>query len=144
MLSNFGRGRFFTVSFATGACLALAGCGPGVGDLNGKVTFENKPVCSGSVLVQGSDGIVKGGEIKPDSTYRIEGIAAGAVKVSLNSPDPGEMKVAMRKKDQEPPAPKDRSKWFAIPEDYADFDKSGLTFNLKRGSNNWDIPLLSK
>jgi hypothetical protein len=122
-------------------CLSATGCGPGRGELSGKVSYKDKPVVSGSVVVAGSDGVPKGGEIKPDGTYEVKDIAAGQVKITVHSPDPGAMKIIPRKKDQPPPPPKDRSKWFAIPEAYADFEKSELTFMLKRGKNSFDINL---
>jgi len=108
------------------------------------VTFENKTVCSGSVLAKGSDGIIKGGEISPEGVYKIEGIAAGKISLAVTSPDPGEYKVAKRKKDQAPPPPKDRSKWFAISPAYGEFDKSGLEYTLKRGANTYDLALKAK
>lgn len=120
--------------------LPVVGCGPGQGDLSGKVSFQGKPVCSGSVVVRGSDGVPVGGEIKADSTYVVKNVAAGSVLVTVNSPDPGEARTMLRV-GQAPPPPKDRSKWFAIPERYAEFSTSGLSYQLKAGPNSWDIDL---
>lgn len=139
---SFSRWTLF--GFATITFLLVSGCGPGQGDISGKVTFESKQVVLGSVLVKGSDGVVKGGEITPEGTYKVEGIAAGKIILSVNSPDPAEYKVGLRKKDQKPPPPKDRSKWFAIPKDYGEFNTSGLTFDLRPGGNTFDIALKSK
>jgi len=132
------------LGFAIVTCLVLSGCGPGQGDLAGAVTFQGKQLASGSVIVRGSDGVVVGGEIMPDGTYLVKDITAGKVLITVNSPDPGDYKVAMRKKDQAPPPPKDRSKWFPIPEHFGDFEKSELSFLLKRGKNQFDIELKSK
>src|SRR2546423_1305899 len=103
----------------------LAGCGPGRGDLQGKVSYQNKVVRSGSVLAVGGDGLPRGGKIEDDGTYTIRDICAGPVKILVNSPDPGNYVHHPRKKDEPPPPPKDRSHWFEIPGHYGDFETSG-------------------
>jgi hypothetical protein len=117
----------------------VVGCGRGRGDLQGTVTFQNKPVRFGSVQVLGSDGITKAGSINDDGTYVVEDILAGPIKIAVHSPDPGQIHVATRK--GEPPPKADRSKWFRLPDKFADFDKSELTFSLRAGPNTFDIPL---
>jgi hypothetical protein len=118
---------------------ALAGCGPERGDVGGKVSFQGKPLCSGSVLIAGSDG-VKSSPIQADSTYQITGVPTGLVQISVSSPDPG-IVIPSARNLQAPPPPKDNSKWFPIPEDYGDFKKSGLSYDITAGRNPWDIDL---
>src|SRR5437660_12134918 len=106
-------------------CLPFAsGCGGGIGDLKGKVSFENQTVCSGSVTVFGGDGLVKSAPIGADGSYHVKDIAAGTIKIIVNSPQPG---VAPKnpstrpgKQMDMPRPPGDADKWFAIPGDYAD------------------------
>jgi len=142
---NTSRCAVFVFSFTSALLVLLTGCGPGKGDLSGKVFFEEKAVCSGSVIVGGSDGVPKSSPIEPDGSYVVKDVAAGTVKLTVHSPDPGEVKFMPRKEGDKPPPAKDRSKWFPIPEEYNDFDKSGLTFDLKRSTmNNFDIKLKSK
>ena len=94
----------------------------------------------GSVVVLGSDGIPKSGQIQDDGTYTITGIAAGSVKISVSSPDPGESQPSQRIPGT--PQPKvGRTGWFAIPDKYGDFAKSELTYGLKRGANSFNIDL---
>ena|SRR5437588_766530 len=120
--------------------LTLIGCGPGRGDITGKVSYQGKPLRSGTVSVLGSDGVPKSGLINQDGTYTIHDAPAGSIKALVTSADPGESQPAVR--IQGTPQPKvDRSGWFAIPEKYGDFEKSGLTFELKSGPNTWDIDM---
>jgi hypothetical protein len=136
---------FFVAAFALFVIATLTGCGPGRGDLSGKVYFEEKIVSSGSVIVGGSDGVPRSGEIAADGSYAVKDIAAGQVKITVHSPDPGAVKYIPRKDEDKPPPPKDRSKWFPLPDEYNDFTKSGLTFKLRRGVNNsFDIKLTAK
>ncbi len=132
--------RSFLASTICAMAFLLAGCAPGQGDLKGAVTFEGKAVCSGYVNVEGGDGIVVGGEIRPDGTYEVKNIGAGKIRLAVYSPDPAEVTVLARRPEEIPP-PKDRSKWFPIPEHYSDFAKSDLTFQLSRGANPFNIEL---
>src|SRR5262249_13143446 len=116
------------------------GCGPGRGELSGKVTYGNKPLRMGSVVVLGSDGIPKSALIQENGSYTITEIAACCLKLSVTSPDPGRSQPSQRIPGT--PQPKvDRTGWFAIPDKYGDFEKSGLTFDLKPGPNTRDLEL---
>src|SRR5262245_45386467 len=91
--------------------VAVIGCGPGRGDLGGKVSYQGKSLQFGSVTVLGSDGIPRGGLIQNDGSYLVEDIAAGPVKIAVTSPDPVKSQPKPRKKDSAPPTP-DRTGWF--------------------------------
>ena len=126
-----------------GLSLATAGCGPGQGSLTGKVSYQHKSVCSGSVLVVGGDGLISDSPIDADGVYAVKNVVAGTVKIIVNSRQPGTAKNLSTRPDKKvamPVAPIDPG-WFPIPEHYADFDKSGLTFQLKPGANVWNIEL---
>jgi hypothetical protein len=133
--------RSFSSLVVAGVCtLALLGCESGQGNLSGKVTFGDKAVRYGSVAVHGSDGVLKTGAINTDGTYTVEGLAAGPAKIAVISLDPSESQSKMRKKDAK--APKvEKEGWFSLPEKYADPDKSGLTFDVRRGPNSHDIAM---
>lgn len=121
--------------------MLATGCGGGTGELNGTVTYKGQPLHTGSVLVFGRDGIPHSGLIQDDGTFSVPGIPTGPVKIGVSSPDPREQRVAMRKKDQEiKPAPV-MPKWIAIPDQFADPDKSDLTFTVKHGKNSFNIDL---
>lgn len=118
--------------------ITLAGCA-GRGDLKGAVHYQDKTVQVGTVQAAGADGIPRFSLIK-EGTYEIKDLPAGTVRITVSSPDPGQLKVAMRKVGEKPPAA-DRTGWFPIPEKYADFKTSDLTFDLQRGENRYDIKL---
>src|SRR5262245_33317393 len=67
--------------------LVALGCG-GQGNVSGKVTFQNKAVPFGTVLIEGSDGSHSQGNIASDGSYSVLSIAPGKVKVAVNSPNP--------------------------------------------------------
>jgi len=120
--------------------VALIGCGPGRGDLSGKVSFEGKPLKIGSVNVLGQDGLPKGAQISPDGTYKVADIQAGTVKIQVTSLDPASTQPAVRIPGSGT-TKADSSGWFPIPDHFGDFEKSKLTFELKPGPNTLDIEL---
>lgn len=128
--------------------LTLAGCG-GRGELAGSVTYQDRKVVSGSVLVVGSDGLPHYSGIEPDGTYRVTDLPVGEVQIAVNSPDPGASApdaalVAGKYEGEDPPPPAppvNRSNWFPLPERYGFPQTSGLIFELRRGPNTHDIRL---
>jgi hypothetical protein len=94
---------------------SLAGCGPGVGDVTGRVTHRGKPVVCGSVVLVGPDGMTKVGAIAADGTYAVSGVGAGRAGVAVFSLDPARpldpYKAARThgKAEAEPPADADRN-----------------------------------
>lgn len=124
-----------------GACAAFtSGCGAKSGELTGRVTFQGKNLQQGTVLVASSSGSVHSGLIQSDGTYTIPGIPVGPAKIAVNCPDPRDVKVIPRKKEEKVPAA-DVSKWISIPEKYADPEKSGLSINIRPGTNTFPIDL---
>jgi hypothetical protein len=130
--------------------LFLASCGPGRGDLEGKVTYEGKPVTYGDVSVFGGDGEIRQGRIAKDGSYVIKDIGVGGeLRFTVNSPSPEESRPKTREKKSTgkvgvPQGNENPDIWFAIPDDYADMERSGLRYQVKRGKNTWDIKLTEK
>ncbi len=121
--------------------LVTSGCG-GPGDLSGTVTYKGKPLSTGTVNVVGGDGIICSGIIQDDGTFTVTGLVPGKVQIAVTSINPAKQKSIAKPKSGMEVAPKgDGSKWFAIPEQYADFERSGLTFDLERGPNSFPIEL---
>jgi hypothetical protein len=120
--------------------LLLIACGcAGRGDLKGTVSYQDKTVQVGTVQAAGYDGVPRFSPIK-DGSYEIKDLPAGGVRMTVSSPDPVQVGVGMRKQGEKPP-PTTRAGWFPIPEKYADFNTSDLTFDLQRGPNTHHIKL---
>ncbi len=136
--------------------MLVAGCGGSVGDVTGKVTYKDKPVTSGTVVVLGKDGIPKSGSIQPDGSYRVVGVKSGEARVMVSSPPlvavAGSVKDGAKAEasdkpslSQEAPAPAANPEltktWVAIPEKYGDTTKTDLKLTVVSGANAFDIPL---
>lgn len=120
----------------------LVGCGPRYGNLAGSVSFEGKPVRMGSVLVVGSDGVPRSTTIQDDGSYAVDNVPIGTVRIAVSSPDPETMVVSLPKHGRiRQDNTVDNTKWFPIPEKYAEFDQSDLTCTVKTGSNRFNIEL---
>jgi hypothetical protein len=128
------------------ALVAVAsGCGPSIGSLSGKVTYQGKELTTGSVLLLGSDGIPLTAPIGPDGSYRFDSVPVGPARLGVSSPDPvvekqkiaawsrGRGRVKDRGEKQKPaPAPTaSRSGWFRIPARFATPELSGLEYTIK-------------
>jgi hypothetical protein len=127
---------------ATLLTLAVVGCG-GHGDVSGKVTYKGKPLVFGTVQFEGSDKVVKQGNIERDGTYFVSDVAAGEVKAAVNSLNPNSSDFQPLEREGRPPRkPRPEVKgWFPIPGEYQDLSKPKLTFKVKSGENNIDIDL---
>ena len=68
------------------AALLLAGCGPAVGSLSGKVTVDGSPLKGGNItFVNDSGGASASAEISETGTYTIQNIAAGEYTITVNT-----------------------------------------------------------
>jgi hypothetical protein len=132
----------------------LTGCGPGIGDVSGKVTYKGSSVTSGQVVIIGSDNLPKYGEIRDDGTFAVVGVAAGESKVGVNSPSPkpsaskrpvekNRPEVEAAGREDKPPAftEAQRKTWVAIPEKYGNPVTSPYKLTVAPGKNAHDIQL---
>ena len=122
--------------------LVAVGC-QGKGDVAGKVTYQGKSVVFGTVQFEGSDGVVRQGNIEKDGSYAVTGVANGEAKVAVSSLNPksADFTPIQREGGAKPPPRPEISGWFPIPEKYDTPYKSGLTYTIKRGENKIDIDL---
>ncbi|MSR32509.1 MAG: hypothetical protein EXR99_13500 [Gemmataceae bacterium] len=141
------------ISFASlllgfGAFL-LAGCG-GVGTLTGTVEFQGKQLKTGTVTVTGPDNSAYPAALDEAGKFKIENIPPGLAKIAVDSPNPNPvvpMDPLLAKKPVRPDGPQvgavspAKGSWFPIPEKYGEAAKSGLTFEIKRGENQFNIKL---
>src|SRR5262249_61627990 len=112
--------------------LGATGCG-GYGDVSGKVTYKGKPLVWGTVQFEGSDKMVKQGNINSDGTYSISGVATGEAKAAVSSINPKSSDFQLGRPERAPrPHPRPEGKGrFPVPEKYDTGFKSGLTFTIK-------------
>jgi hypothetical protein len=147
--------------------LLLTGCGGGVGDITGKVTYKGNPVVHGSVGFVGADGIPRSTRINPDGTYTVKDVAVGEAKITVQSPKPvaqvagakgghgggrpgGREAVGLPKdapniempdRGEQPEYvdPEIVKKWVPIPDSVGDVAKTKLRFTVRKGANTHDI-----
>jgi hypothetical protein len=103
------------------ACVALLFSTPQAsaddGKVTGVVTFKGKPLAEGKIVFHLKDGEFVGAKVKADGTYRLSRVPEGARKITVEV----EGKL--------------------IPAKYASEETSGLTFEVKKGSQRFDIEL---
>ena len=143
----------FLVLAATALTLGCAGCGKGTADLKGQVTSSGKPVVVGSVQAFTADGTSHLVELSSSGSFSFADLAPGKAIFTVNSPDlsrptsaekPDKLERPAGAPNTSKPRPKPRDNptgWFPIPTRYSDPEKSGLTFDLRGGSNNFDLRL---
>ena len=135
MNRSFQNARILFFAILLACTSWLLGCGPGEppsGSVAGKVTYNGKPLTSGVVtLVNDEAGIGASGELDVSGRYRIDSIRTGQYKVAIH---------------REPPPlgarPDVIRTWkLNIPEQYQDFQSSGLTATVNEGDNTVDFGL---
>ena len=132
------------------AVQAVPGCGRPSGSVSGKVLLKGHPLTAGDVTFIGADQKVASSPIQSDGNYAISKVAAGPAKISVTPPikavsmprgmkmDPGKMGAPSPDSSA---APASEGKPPAIPEQYQDPSKSGLTYDVKPGPQEFTIEL---
>ena len=140
--------RWLTLAVPFGFLLGwLLWCSPGQGHVHGQVKYQGKVVSQGSVVMVGDNRKPIVGRIETDGTYSVPGVPAGVVRIAVLSPRPGgalnsgPTGLGLRKDATRMTAKAERSRWFPLPEKYEDPDTSGLTTEIHRGDNTFDIEL---
>jgi hypothetical protein len=150
------RCRFTVPMLCLLLCLAVTGCGSS-GSVSGKVSYKGEPLGGGVVVFTSTEGKSSASaQIGPDGQYSIDKIPAGPVKISVETNSAKPAKAPPRGALPTPPAgamPKDidpskynqasqpKGKYVAIPENYADPEKSGLTYTVTSGPQTHEIDL---
>jgi hypothetical protein len=139
--------------------LALAGCGgPRLGKVSGRVTFNGKPVPTGTIMFHPDAGPAAVGAIGPDGTYTLTTIKSGdgavvgshRVTIQATAVGPGsladpksfeeEMQLAQRQDPKAKVLVPGKVEWI-VPEKYSRPDTSDLTATVQPGSNTIDFVL---
>ncbi len=131
------------------------------GKISGKVTFKDKPLTGGTVLFVSTEGRGTGrSPISEDGSYTIEKMAAGPVKIAVETSSAQEGASGPRRsppKSMQPgsgadlPAAAGKSSIYSpksgmskaekIPPEYSDPETSGLTYTVTGGSQTHNIEL---
>lgn len=146
-------GRFVERAVVLLAFLAalgsISGCAQAKADLFGKVTFNGKPVTSGTVQAFLPDGSTRTTEISTDGDYRLTGLPVGVVKFGVVSPHPRKqyesLRAAARTEQQrstisQPPQSLVDS-WVALPDALSRPETSGLSASAVAGVAQHDLAL---
>jgi hypothetical protein len=128
----------------------LTGCG-GKGDVSGTVNYQGKPVAKGQVTFQGQDGKTYMGDIQ-DGKYKVSGVPTGTAKIAVTALDES-ITEHFRKMSEygrgnkgegppkAPPPAIDPASMYLVPQKYADVNSSGLSYEVKSGSNTHNIDI---
>ena len=142
------------------------GCtGAGKSKISGTVTYKGSALPGGSIVFRAEDGREYGSGIGKDGKYYVDNVPRGNMKVYFNIPpatfpsgaggQPGQKaKDAEIKERMKPPSnlPPEAQKALGgaagtpdklpeIPAKYRSADSTPLTFDVKSGSNTYDVPL---
>lgn len=100
------------------------------------VTYQGKPLATGTVLFVGDDKNPIRVPINNDGSYQANNVPLGQVKVAVLVPPP---LPPPRPNDPKPPPPTGPA--VVIPPKYTNADTSGLTCNVTGGSQKCPIDL---
>jgi hypothetical protein len=126
------------------ACFAAtAGCGKGIGSVEGRVTFDNQPVEEGAISFESADkqGPSSGGTIQ-DGQYRIERVPPGKKVVRITAQRKTGKKIpleSMFPKGMVPAGVMTDEIIKYVPAKYN--DQSELTADVGGGANHLDFDL---
>jgi hypothetical protein len=146
--------------------VVAAGCGPGQGEVSGRVTYKKAPVPGGLITFRPAAARVNSVtvEIDKDGNYPAVTLPGGEVhvcidnrelappvefgEVNLNVPltpearkNLGVKKEKPRRAEPKKRAPKRTDRYVVIPERYHLAETSGLSFTVKRGAQRKDFEL---
>jgi hypothetical protein len=121
---------------------SVAGCGSGLAEVSGTVSYKGKPLPSGTIQFLGQDGIPRAGRIQPDGTFSVQ-VPVGEAKIIVSRDEPAAPGPAGRAasggRRPAPPTPSADQ----LPRRYSDWDASRLTVVVKRGKTTQDFALTS-
>jgi hypothetical protein len=126
------------------ASVGVLGCGKRTATITGKVTYNNKPVTSGEVVFLAQDGHASvHAPIRPDGSFTVTNAPVGPVQVAVDNPPPTKVQATSKNRHD----PEVREAWqqaahyVATPPKYGDPKQSGLNFDARPGSNEYNITL---
>jgi hypothetical protein len=128
--------------------LLLSGCGGGsTATVSGTVTYKDKPLPGGLITFMAEQGdAVARGKIEKDGTYRVNKVPVGNVKIGIQASEPPKYGAGMIPKEEAAKLGKkatavDPGDHVTLPKQFADPNKSGLTYTVKHGPQEHNISL---
>ena len=104
---------------------------PKVGQIEGTVRFQGKPLPGGTVSFHPDKGKPFVAQLQDDGSYTLKDVPVGAMRVTIETES--------LKNPAKPP--KGGKKYVPIPRAYADPKTSGLTYTMLEGRQAFDIEL---
>ena len=135
--------------FVVAGLMLCSGCGPKLpktATVGGRVTYNGKPVVSGTIVFQPAQGRPAMGEIQPDGTFKLTTFESGDGALL------GKHRVTIEARNVRKPPPMEgagasniapKVEWL-VPRKYANSDSSNLIAEVKPGQNNIDFDLPSE
>lgn len=120
--------------------LIVAGCGKRMGEVAGTVSYQGKALPSGQVTFFSADKQVVGGASITEGKYKVPQVPPGSVKITVTTPPPINQ-MANRNAPPRPEGMPPPLESIAIPPKYGNPDQSGLTYEVKPGSQEHPIDL---
>jgi len=96
--------------------------------VQGKVSFKGQPLAGGEITFHPKQGKAVKVAIADDGTYSVKDLPVGATVITVES-------FRELRKDKE------KRKFNVLPAKYADPKKSGLTYVVKAGKQEYDVDL---
>src|SRR2546421_9946630 len=78
--------RFARLPGLLAVVLLAGGCAPGIGSVSGTVTYQGKPLTTGTVVFFDAANNSPSSPIQPDGTYTIGKVAAGQARIAVMMP----------------------------------------------------------
>ena len=135
--------RIVVLAALLGASASL-GCGAKKATVSGIISYNGERLGNGNVTFITDKGEASASQIKADGTYFMTNVPIGTVKIKVETVAPVEdssknlMGVDMpNMKGKE----KEGGRYVKIPDRYKDPEKSGLTYQVKSGTQKHDIKL---
>lgn len=126
--------------FALLLLTVYSGCGPTPSTITGKVTFEGKPISTGSIVFISPGGKVVSGNIFVGD-YHVTGVETGpGTTVSISSHQPSPLMRPPTEDGGDVPQRK-TLEYTPIPGRYRRSETSGLTCNVVEGEQTLDFAL---
>jgi hypothetical protein len=119
---------------------SAAGCGSATATVSGTVTYNKKPVRSGTVMLLGDGVPPVYADLNDEGAFTFSAVPVGKVRMTVSSPDPARPKMERgdtKAKSKGTPDPR----WFPLPARFSDPDNSGLQFDVAPSNNVWTVML---